>query len=263
MSVNELEVAIKAAIRASEIIAESYGNFKELDFKSDIDVVTEVDFECEVAITKILQEETPEYGIIAEEGTSFPGEKVWIVDPLDGTINFSHSFPLFGPSIGLCKGNEVLVGVIADPIRKELFYASKGNGAFLNDLYNKGEPKRLHVSKVNNMKQAIVASSLPYNRDGEYYEKMGRKFVALEKEIQSTRKLGMAALTMAYIAAGRLEGYIVTGAKSWDMAGGIAILEEAGGKITNYKGESYSLETKEWLASNGYLHQNFVDIYKN
>ena len=192
MSVNELEVAIKAAIRASEIIAESYGNFKELDFKSDIDVVTEVDFECEVAITKILQEETPEYGIIAEEGTSFPGEKVWIVDPLDGTINFSHSFPLFGPSIGLCKGNEVLVGVIADPIRKELFYASKGNGAFLNDLYNKGEPKRLHVSKVNNMKQAIVASSLPYNRDGEYYENMGRKFVALEKEIQSTRKLGMA-----------------------------------------------------------------------
>ena len=263
MSVNELEVAIKAAIRASEIIAESYGNFKELDFKSDIDVVTEVDFKCEEAITKILQKETPEYGIIAEEGTSFPGEKVWVVDPLDGTINFSHSFPLFGPSIGLCKGNEVLVGVIADPIRKELFYASKGNGAFLNDLYNKGEPKRLHVSKVKNMKQAIVASSLPYNRDGEYYQIMGRKFVALEKEIQSTRKLGMAALTMAYIEAGRLEGYIVTGAKSWDMAGGIVILEEAGGKITNYKGEPYSLETKEWLASNGYLHQNFVDIYKN
>lgn len=263
MSVNELEVAIKAAIRASEIIAESYGNFKELDFKSDIDVVTEVDFKCEEAITKILQKETPEYGIIAEEGTSFPGEKVWVVDPLDGTINFSHSFPLFGPSIGLCKGNEVLVGVIADPIRKELFYASKGNGAFLNDLYNKGEPKRLHVSKISNMKQAIVASSLPYKRDGEYYEKMGRKFVALEKEIQSTRKLGMAALTMAYVAGGRLEGYIVTGAKSWDMAGGIVILEEAGGKITNYKGEPYSLETKEWLASNGYLHQNFVDIYKN
>ena len=240
MQVNDLDVAIKAVIRASEIIAESYGNFKELDFKSDIDVVTEVDFKCEEAITKILQEETPEYGIIAEEGTSFPGEKVWIVDPLDGTINFSHSFPLFGPSIGLCKGNEVLIGVIADPIRKELFYASKGNGAFLNDLYNKGEPKRLHVSKVKNMKQAIVASSLPYNRDGEYYQSMGSKFVALEKEIQSTRKLGMAALTMAYIAAGRLEGYIVTGAKSWDMAGGIAVLEEAGGKITNYKGEPYT-----------------------
>lgn len=149
--------------------------------------------------------------------------------------------------------------VIAFP---QLFYASKGNGAFLNDLYNKGEPKRLHVSNVSKMKQAIVASSLPYNRDGEYYKEMGRKFVALEKEIQSTRKLGMAALTMAYIAAGRLEGYIVTGAKSWDMAGGIAILEEAGGKITNYKGEPYTLDTFEWLASNGHLHENFVEIYK-
>ena len=262
MQVNDLDVAIKAAIRASEIIAESYGNFKQLDFKSDIDVVTEVDFKCEEAITKILREETPDYGIIAEEGTSFPGEKVWIVDPLDGTINFSHSFPLFGPSIGLCKGNEVLVGVIADPIREELFYATKGNGAFLNDLYNKGEPKRIHVSDVKNMKQAIVASSLPYNRDDDYFQKMGRNFVALEKEIQSTRKLGMAALTMAYIAAGRLEGYIVSGANSWDMAGGIVILEEAGGKITNYKGEPYTLDSFEWLASNGYLHDNFVSIYK-
>ena len=262
MQVNDLDVAIKAAIRASEIIAENYGNFKQLDFKSDIDVVTEVDFKCEEAITKILREETPDYGIIAEEGTSFPGEKVWIVDPLDGTINFSHSFPLFGPSIGLCKGNEVLVGVIADPIREELFYATKGNGAFLNDLYNKGEPKRIHVSDVKNMKQAIVASSLPYNRDDDYFQKMGRNFVALEKEIQSTRKLGMAALTMAYIAAGRLEGYIVSGANSWDMAGGIVILEEAGGKITNYKGEPYTLDSFEWLASNGYLHDNFVSIYK-
>jgi len=262
LSVDDLEVAIKAVIRASEIIAESYGNFKQLDFKSDIDVVTEVDFKCEEAISKILRQETPDYGIIAEEGTSFPGEKIWIVDPLDGTINFSHSFPLFGPSIGLCKGDEVLVGVIADPIRKELFYASKGNGAFLNDLYNKGEPKRLHVSNTKKMKQAIVASGLPYIRDDEYFQKMGRNFIALEKEIQSARKLGMAALTMAYIAAGRLEGYIVSGAKSWDMAGGIAILEEAGGKITNYKGEPYSLDAFEWIASNGHLHDKFVEIYK-
>ncbi len=260
---NELEVAIKATIRASEIIAESYGNFKQLDFKSDIDVVTEVDFKCEKAITEILRKETPDYGIIAEEGTSFPGEKVWIVDPLDGTINFAHSFPLFGPSIGLCRGDEVLVGVVADPIRQELFYATKGNGAFVNDLYNKGEPKQIHVSNVKKMKQSIVATGLPYNREGEYYQRMGRNLIALEKEIQSVRKLGMAALTMAYIGAGRLEGYIVSGAKSWDMAGGIAILEEAGGKITDYEGEPYSLKTSEWLASNAHLHQNFVDIYKN
>ena len=262
MPINDLEVAIKAAIKASEIIAEHYGKFEQLDFKSDIDVVTEVDFKCEEAITEILRKETPDYGIIAEEGTSFPGEKVWIVDSLDGTINFAHSFPLFGPSIGLCKGNQVLVGVVADPIRQELFYATKGNGAFLNDLYNKGKPKQLHVSNTKNMKQSIVAAGLPYNREDEYYQKMGRNLIALEKEIQSVRKLGMAALTMAYIGAGRLEGYIVSGAHSWDMAGGIAILEEAGGKITNYKGEPYTLDTSEWLASNGHLHDNLVNIYK-
>ena len=132
----------------------------------------------------------------------------------------------------------------------------------MNDLYNKGEPKGLHVSTTNNMKHAIVASGLPYNRDDEYFQKMGRNFIALEKEIQSARKLGMAALTMAYIAAGRLEGYIVSGAKSWDMAGGIVILEEAGGKITDYRGEPYTLDSFEWIASNGHLHDNFVDIYK-
>jgi len=263
LQVNELKVAIKAAISASEIISESYGNFRQMEFKSDIDVVTDVDFKCEEVITEVLRAETPEYGIIAEEGTNFPGEKVWIVDPLDGTINFSHSFPLFGPSIGLCKGDEVLLGVVADPIRQELFYATKGNGAFVNDLYNQGEPRQIHVSKVRKMKQAIVAAGLPYNREGEYYQRMGRNFIALEKEIQSVRKLGMAALTMAYIGAGRLEGYIVSGANSWDMAGGIAIIEEAGGKITDYEGKPYSLESKEWLASNGYLHQNLVDIYKN
>tara|TARA_B100000965_G_scaffold340647_1_gene309037 strand:- start:417 stop:929 length:513 start_codon:yes stop_codon:yes gene_type:complete len=170
---------------------------------------------------------------------------------------------MFGPSIGLCRGDEVLVGVVADPIRQELFYATKGNGAFLNDLYRKGDPRQIHVSNVKKMKHSIVASGLPYNREDEYYQRMGRNLIALEKEIQSVRKLGMAALTMAYIAAGRLEGYIVSGANSWDMAGGIVILEEAGGRITNYDGEPYTLDTFEWVASNGHLHQNFIDIYKN
>ena len=104
MKINDLDVAINAAISASEIIAESYGNFKQLDFKSDIDVVTEVDFKCEEAISKILREETPDYGIIAEEGTSFPGEKVWIVDPLDGTTNFAAGIPYWSISIARFVG---------------------------------------------------------------------------------------------------------------------------------------------------------------
>lgn len=262
MSVEDLEVAIEAAIRASEIISENYGGYKNLDYKSDIDVVTEVDHKCEEEITKILKAGTPEYGIIAEEGTSFPGDKVWIVDPLDGTINFTHSFPIFGPSIGLCKGDEPLIGVIADPLREELFYAVKGSGAFVNDLYNKGTPRQIRVSEVREMKQAIIACGLPYERQGRYYQKMGEKLVDLEREIQSVRKLGVAALSMAYIAAGRLEGYIVSGAHPWDMAAGLIILEEAGGKITNFQGNRYKLETKEWMATNGHLHEILVEMYK-
>jgi myo-inositol-1(or 4)-monophosphatase len=262
LPVNELEVAIQAAIKASEIILENYGSYKQLDYKSDIDVVTEVDHKCEEEITKILKELTPDYGIMAEEGTSFPGEKVWVVDPLDGTINFAHSFPIFGPSIGLCKGNEPLVGVITDPLRKELFYAVKGSGAYVNDLYNKGTPRRIHVSDVKELKKSIIACGLPYERQGEYYQKLGDKLVNLEREIQSVRKLGAAALSMAYIASGRLEGYIVSGAHPWDMAGGLIILEEAGGKITNYQGEPYTLDTKEWMATNGHLHDMLVSMYK-
>ena len=140
MPVDDLRVAIKAAIAASEIILETFGNPQGIEYKSRVDVVTATDKKCEEEIVRILRSETPDYGIIAEEGTIFPGEKVWIGDPLDGTTNFSHSYPFCGPSIGLCKGDEVLAGALADPFRDELYFASKGNGSFMNDLYNKGEP---------------------------------------------------------------------------------------------------------------------------
>ena len=125
MPVDELQVAIKAVIRASEVILETFGNPTGIEYKSRVDVVTETDKKCEEEIVNILRSETPEYGIIGEEGANFPGEKVWIVDPLDGTTNFLHSYPFCGPSIGLCEGNTVLVGVLANPLSNELFFASK------------------------------------------------------------------------------------------------------------------------------------------
>ena len=117
-------------------------------------------------------------------------------------------------------------------------------------------------TSIKELKKSIIACGLPYQRQGEYYQKLGDKLIDLEREIQSVRKLGVAALSMAYIAAGRLEGYIVSGAHPWDMAGGLIILEEAGGKITNYQGEPYTLDTKEWMATNGHLHDILVDMYK-
>ena len=132
----------------------------------------------------------------------------------------------------------------------------------MNDLYNKGTPRKIHVSEVNDLKKAIINCGLPFERQDEYYQKMGEKLVELHRDIQSIRYLGVAAITLAYIAAGRLEGYIVSGPHPWDMAGGVVILEEAGGKITNFQGEPYALDNFEWMATNGHLHDTLVDRYK-
>lgn len=262
MPVDDLQVAIKAAIKASEIILETFGNPQGIEYKSRVDVVTDTDKKCEEEIVRILRSETPDYGIIAEEGTNFPGEKVWIVDPLDGTTNFTHSYPFCGPSIGLCKGDEVLVGALADPFRDELFFASKGKGSFMNDLYNKGEPKRLEVSKVNELYKSLFSSGFPHDKESQMFKNMIERFIRLEYESHSIRKTGSAALSLAYVASGRIESYVASGPYSWDMAAGIVLVEEAGGKITNFEGLPYTMKTREWLITNEAIHNQVVELLK-
>ena len=262
MSVDALQVAIKAAIRASEIILETFGNPEGIEYKSRVDVVTDTDKRCEEEIVRILRSETPDFGIIAEEGTNFPGEKVWIVDPLDGTTNFSHSYPFCGPSIGLCLGDEVLVGVLADPFRDELYFAAKGNGAYMNDLHNTGTPQKLSVTSIDTLHKAIFSSGFPHNKESQMFKNMLERFIRLEYESHSIRKTGSAALSLAYVAAGRIESYVASGQHSWDMAGGILIVEEAGGKITDFEGHPYTMGTREWLISNGTLHDTLVELLK-
>ncbi len=262
MSVDALQVAIKAVIKASEIIIDTFGNPKGIEYKSRVDVVTATDKKCEKEIVSILRSETPDFGIIAEEGTNFPGEKVWIVDPLDGTTNFSHSYPFCGPSIGLCLGDEVLVGVLADPFRDELYFATKGNGAYLNNLQNTGTPQKLSVTSVDTLHKALFSSGFPHNKESQMFKNMLERFIRLEYESHSIRKTGSAALSLAYVAAGRIESYVASGQHSWDMAGGILIVEEAGGKITDFEGQPYTMRTREWLVSNGALHDTLVDLLK-
>ncbi len=229
MPVDALQVAIRAAVRASEIILETFGNPEGIEYKSKVDVVTATDRRCEEEIVKILRSETPDFGIIAEEGTNFPGEKIWIVDPLDGTTNFSHSFPFCGPSIGLCQGNEVLVGVLTDPFRDELFFAEKGRGSYMNDLQNSGEPQKLAVTSIDTLHRALFSSGFPHDKESQMFKNMLERFIRLEHESHSIRKTGSAALSLAYVAAGRIESYVASGPHSWDMAGGILLVEEAGG----------------------------------
>lgn len=262
MPVDELQVAIKAVIRASEIILETFGNPTGIEYKSRVDVVTETDKKCEEEIVNILRSETPEYGIIGEEGTNFLGEKVWIVDPLDGTTNFLHSYPFCGPSIGLCDGNTVLVGALANPLSNELFFASKNQGSYMNDLYNKGKPKKLQVTDTSELHKSLFSSGFPHNKKSQRFKSMLERFMRLEHESHSIRKTGSAALSLAYVAAGRLESYVASGVYSWDMAGGALLVEEAGGKVTNFEGGPYTMESREWLVTNGAIHDQMVELLK-
>jgi myo-inositol-1(or 4)-monophosphatase len=262
LSVDDLQVAIKAVIRASEIILETFGNPTGIEYKSRVDVVTATDKKCEEEIVHILRSETPDYGIVGEEGTNIPGEKVWIVDPLDGTTNFSHSYPFCGPSIGLCEGNTILVGALADPLSNELFFASKNQGSYMNDLYNEGEPTKLQVTKTSELHKSLFSSGFPHNKESQRFKNMIERFIRLEYESHSIRKTGSAALSLAYVAAGRIESYVASGQYSWDMAGGALLVEEAGGKITNFEGEPYTMETREWLVTNGVIHDKMVELLK-
>lgn len=262
MPVDDLQVAIKAVIRASEIILETFGNPTGIEYKSRVDVVTATDKKCEEEIVHILRSETPDYGIVGEEGTNIPGEKVWIVDPLDGTTNFSHSYPFCGPSIGLCEGNTILVGALADPLSNELFFASKNQGSYMNDLYNEGEPTKLQVTKTSELHKSLFSSGFPHNKESQRFKNMIERFIRLEYESHSIRKTGSAALSLAYVAAGRIESYVASGQYSWDMAGGALLVEEAGGKITNFEGEPYTMETREWLVTNGVIHDKMVELLK-
>ena len=184
------------------------------------------------------------------------------MDPLDGTTNFSHSYPFCGPSIGLCQENEVLVGVLADPFRDELYFASKGNGAYMNDLHNTGTPQKLSVTSVDTLHKALFSSGFPHDKESQMFKNMLERFIRLEYESHSIRKTGSAALSLAYVAAGRIESYVASGQYSWDMAGGILIVEEAGGKVTDFEGHPYTMSTREWLISNGALHDTLVELLK-
>jgi myo-inositol-1(or 4)-monophosphatase len=243
----ELEAAISAAREAGRVLREGFGWQHSVRYKGEVDLVTEVDEQAERVIREILLEAFPAYGVLAEEGGALAGEvdARWIVDPLDGTTNYAHGLPIFAVSIALERAGEVVLGVVHDPMREETFIAERGGGATLND-----EPVR--VSDTDEPIQALIATGFPYDRAEmpEALELFGR-FAALTRGM---RRLGSTALDLCYVAAGRLDGYYERGIWAWDIAAGSLILEEAGGKVTDYRGGELDLEGREIVASNGALH---------
>ena len=243
----ELEAALSAAKEAGEVLRKGFGWQHSVRYKGEVDLVTEVDEQAEQVIREILLGAFPAFGMLAEEGGALVGEEDarWIVDPLDGTTNYAHGLPILCVSIALERAGKVLLGVVHDPMREETYLAERRGGATLN-----AEP--IKVSDTDELIGALIATGFPYDRT----EMPGalELFGRLAATTRGMRRLGSAALDLCYVASGRLDGYYERGIWPWDLAAGSMILEEAGGKLTNYRGDVLDLDGREIVASNGRLH---------
>ena len=244
-----LTVAIEAALQAGDLLRKGFGTSFEISSKSGRhNLVTEYDKAAEASIFDCLLGQFPTHGFIGEEqGQTKQGDIVWIVDPLDGTVNFAHGIPLFAVSIAAALENEVLVSCVYQPMTQELFWAEKGKGSFLNG-------SQLHVTKTGSLEDAMLATGFPYNVDEdplhciETFDRMTRKGIPI-------RRFGSAAIDLSYVAAGRFDGYWEVSLQPWDFAGGKLLVEEAGGKITQYDGSPCELlKAHTILATNSLLH---------
>jgi myo-inositol-1(or 4)-monophosphatase len=249
----ELEMALSAAKEAGGVLRKGFGWQHSVRYKGEVDLVTEIDEEAEQVIREILLGAFPAYGMLAEEGGALVGEEDarWIVDPLDGTTNYAHGLPIFCVSIALERAGEVVLGVVHDPMGEETYVAERGRGATLN-----GEP--IKASDTEDLIRALIATGFPYNRAEmpEALELFGR-FAATTRGM---RRLGSTALDLCYVASGRLDGYYERGIWAWDLAAGTLILEEASGKVTDYRGGMLDLEGREIVASNGRLHSAMTKL---
>ncbi len=266
------QIGRQAALAAGAVLRQNYPKPHQITMKGAIDPVTETDYECQEIIIGMIRQAFPDHGFLAEErageGVGEPPPSAaaghahpcraweadpsrptcrWIIDPLDGTVNFAHGFPMFCVSIALEADGVLEYGVIYDPLRDELFEASRGGGASLN-----GTPIR--VSATARLTQALIATGFPYDireRVPETLARLGR----LLGIVQGLRRGGSAALDLAYVACGRLDGFYEENLKPWDTAAGLLMVTEAGGKITTFDGGDYDLDSPNILASNGVLHR--------
>jgi myo-inositol-1(or 4)-monophosphatase len=253
-----LNVAVKAARAAGAIINRAALDVESVRIsqKQVNDFVTEVDHASEAVIIETLLTAYPGHGILAEESGSEHGAKdsdcIWIIDPLDGTTNFIHGFPVYCISIALAVRGKVEQAVIYDPSRNDLFTATKGRGAYMND-------RRLRVSKRTDLKQCLISTGFPF-RPGDNFQTYLRMMADVMQRTAGLRRPGAAALDLAYVAAGFTDGFFETGLSPWDVAAGSLLVTEAGGLIGNFTGESNFLEQRECLAGNPRVYAQLVPL---
>jgi myo-inositol-1(or 4)-monophosphatase len=253
-----LNIAIKAARSAGAIInrASLDLDLLKVNTKAPNDFVTEVDHAAEAAIIDTLLGAYPGHGILAEESGRSRGARdsdyVWIIDPLDGTTNFIHGFPVYAVSIALAFKGQVQQAVVYDPARNDLFYASKGRGAYLND-------KRLRVSKRIRMADCLIGTGFPF-RKGDNFQRYLRMFEAVMQNCAGLRRPGAAALDLCYVAAGYTDGFFETGLSPWDVAAGSLLVTEAGGLVGNFTGDADYLYQREVVAGNPKVYAQLVTL---
>jgi len=246
--VDYLETAIDLCRAAGDILNYYADRDKLVEFKGHANLVTIADKKSEELIIGGILSRYPSHSILAEEsGATQSGAPVkWIIDPLDGTTNFAHGYPFYCVSIAVEEKGEIVCGAVYDPVREEMFSAARGAGAYRN-----GE--RLKVSNVDRLSQALLITGFPYNFR-ERLDTVIRQFGKFLVASQAVRRGGSAALDLCYVASGRLDGFWELYLQPWDTAAGHVILEEAGGRVTDFKGGPFSIYNKETLASNGLLH---------
>jgi myo-inositol-1(or 4)-monophosphatase len=242
-----VNIAVRAARAAGDVILRYHNQIDLLTIenKAANDFVSEVDKAAESAIINEIKKVFPQHSILAEESGEIVGdsEYQWIIDPLDGTTNYLHSFPQYAVSIALYEKNVAAHAVVYDPFKEELFYASKGEGAYLND-------ERIRVTKTRGLENALVGTGFPFKHP-QHLDCYLDTFKAIHPQVAGIRRAGSAALDLAYVAAGRLDGFWEIGLNNWDMAAGALLVKEAGGFIGDFSGRDQYLETGNVVAGNG------------
>jgi myo-inositol-1(or 4)-monophosphatase len=251
---SELEAAIHAARAAGKLLCQRFGAAREIRYKGPTDPVTEMDHQAQDLVTKMLGEAFPAYSLLGEEGGRgcAPDGPCWLVDPLDGTTNYIRGYPLFAVSIALERGDDIVVGVVYNPVLDELFAAEEGQGATLN-----GHP--IHVSSTSSLEASVLASGFPYDA-GAVENNNSRHWGRFLKRTLSLRCDGSAALDLCHVAMGRLDGFWELDLGPWDMAAGVLIVREAGGCVTHVNGGRFSPYERGILASNSHLHAEMLSL---
>lgn len=254
-----INVMEAAARKAAWKLVRDFNEVEKLQVskKGPADFVSAADIAAENTIKEELSKARPDFGFKLEEGGEIPakdGKHYWVIDPLDGTTNFLHGLPHFAISIALMEGKSIIAGVILDPIKDELFWASKGDGAFMND-------HRLRVSGRNRISDCVFATGIPFlGRPGhETFLREVNEFMAVSAGI---RRFGAASLDLAYVAAGRYDGFWERNLSEWDLAAGIILVREAGGLVSQINGGEQILEKGDVLASNANMNQNMLDLLR-